>query len=154
MEIKKLKNRPDIDQYKKLNASYNQLNKFLIELRSRELPDKTANLINREIDQLNQVSGLEKELRKQIKQTQSLMIKLIEREHKLVTKNHYRNTWLIIGMAAFGIPLGAAFGTGLGNMAFLGIGLTFGMVIGIAVGTRMDKIALQEGRQIDFEIKH
>ena len=95
-----------------------------------------------------------KELRKQIKNTQSGIIKLIEKEHKLVTKNHYRNTWLVVGMAVFGIPLGVAFGASLGNMAFLGIGLPIGMAIGSAVGTAMDKKAFEEGRQIDLEIKH
>jgi len=154
MEIKELKNRPDIDQHKKLYASYTQFDKLLMELRTKELPNETVNSINDGIDRVNSVVGSEKELRKQIKNTQSRIIKLIEKEHKLVTKNHYRNTWLAVGMAAFGIPLGVAFGTSLENMAFLGIGLPLGMAIGIAVGTGMDKKAFEEGRQIDLEIKH
>ena len=68
-------------------------------------------------------------------------------------KKHYRNTWLAVGMAAFGIPLGLAFGATLGNMAFLGIGLPIGMVFGMSVGTNMDKKAFEEGRQLDLEIK-
>ena len=154
MEIKELKNRPDIDQHKKLYASYTQFDKLLMELRTKELPNETVNSNNDGIDRVNSVVGSEKELRKQIKNTQSRIIKLIEKEHKLVTKNHYRNTWLAVGMAAFGIPLGVAFGTSLENMAFLGIGLPLGMAIGIAVGTGMDKKAFEEGRQIDLEIKH
>ena len=71
-----------------------------------------------------------------------------------MTKNHYRNTWLALGMAAFGIPLGVAFGMSLRNLAFLGIGLSIGLAIGIAVGTGMDKKAFEEGRQMDLEIKH
>ena len=91
---------------------------------------------------------------KQIKKSQARIIKLIEKEHKLVTKNHYRNTWLAVGMSAFGIPLGAAFGASLGNMAFIGIGIPVGMAIGIAIGTGMDKKAFEEGKQIDLELKH
>jgi hypothetical protein len=125
-----------------------------MELRTKELPNETINSINDGIDQINSVSESEKVLRRQINKTQSRIIKLIEKEHKLVTKNHYRNTWLAVGMAAFGIPLGVAFGASLGNMAFLGIGLPIGMAIGIAVGTGMDKKAFEEGRQIDLEIKH
>ncbi len=83
---------------------------------------------------------------------------MIEKELKLVTKNHYRNTWLALGMAAFGIPLGVAFGTSLGNIAFIGIGLPNGLpnglAVGIAVGTGMDKKAFEEGKQMDLEIKH
>jgi hypothetical protein len=154
MDIKELKNRPDIDQHKKLYASYTQFEKLLTELRTKELPNETVNSINDGIDQINSVSESEKVLRRQINKTQSHIIKLIEKEHKLVTKNHYRNTWLAVGMAVFGIPLGVAFGASLGNMAFLGIGLPIGMAIGIAVGTGMDKKAFEEGRQIDLEIEH
>ena len=154
MKIKELKNRPDIDQHKKLFASYSQFEKLLIELRRKDLFDETVNSINDGIDKVNSVLESEKELRKQIKTAQSRIIKLIEKNHKLVTKNHYRNTWLAVGMAVFGIPLGVAFGASLGNMAFLGIGLPIGMVIGIAVGSGMDKKAFEEGRQIDLEIKH
>lgn len=154
MEIKELKNRPDIDQHKKLYASYNQFDKLLMELRRKELTNETVNSINDRIARVNSVTGSEKELRKQIKNTQSRIVKLIEKEHRLVMKNHYRNTWLAVGMAVFGIPLGVAFGASLGNMAFLGIGLPIGMAIGSAVGTAMDKKAFEEGRQIDLEIKH
>ena len=79
---------------------------------------------------------------------------MVEKELKLVTKNHYRNTWLAIGMTAFGIPLGIAFGGSLGNMAFIGIGMPIGMAIGIAVGTEMDKKASENGKQLDLEIKY
>jgi hypothetical protein len=154
MEIKELKNRLDIDQYKKLYASYNQFDKLLMELRKKELTNETINSINDGIARVNSVTGSEKELRKQIKNTQSRIIALIEKEHKLVTKNHYRNRWLALGMAVFGIPLGVAFGASLGNMAFLGIGLPIGMAIGSAVGAAMDKKAFEQGRQIDLELKY
>ena len=154
MDIKELKNRQDIDQHKKLYTSYIQFDKLLMELRTKELPLETVNSINDGIEQINSVLESEKVLRRQINKTQSRIIKLIEKEHKLVIKNYYRNTWLAVGMAAFGIPLGVAFGISLGNMALLGIGLPIGMAIGIAVGTGMDKKAFEEGRQIDLEIKH
>tara|TARA_R100000935_G_C2776330_1_gene139812 strand:- start:350 stop:814 length:465 start_codon:yes stop_codon:yes gene_type:complete len=153
MEIIELKNRPDIGQHKKLFASYNQFAKLLMELRRKDLTNETVNSINDGITMVNSITGSEKELRKQINNTQCNIIKLLEKDHKLVTKNHYRNTWLALGMAVFGIPLGVAFGAGIGNMAFLGIGLPIGMAIGIAVGTAMDKKAFEEGRQIDLEIK-
>jgi hypothetical protein len=154
MILKELKNRPNINQNKKLYAFYTQFGKLLMELRTKDLPDDTVNAINKGIDKINSIAVSEKELRKQMKKTQTQIIKLIEKEHKLVTKNHYRNTWLAIGMAVFGIPLGVAFGTSLGNMALLGIGLPIGMAIGMGVGTGMDKKALEEGRQLDLEIKY
>jgi hypothetical protein len=39
-------------------------------------------------------------------------------------------------------------------MGLLAIGLPIGMGIGIAVGTSMDKKAMNEGRQLDIEIKN
>jgi len=59
---------------------------------------------------------------------------------------------LAVGMAVFGIPIGAALGASFRNMAFLALGVPIGMAIGIAVGTGMDKKAFEEGRQIDMEI--
>jgi hypothetical protein len=154
MDIKELKNRPEIDRHEKLNASFNQFDKLLKELRAKELPNETVKSINSEIDQVNSASESDNDLIKQIKSAQSHIIKIIEKKHKLVTKNHYRNTWLAIGMAAFGIPLGVSFGISFGNMAFLGVGLPIGMAMGMAIGTDMDKKAFEEGRQIDLEIKH
>jgi hypothetical protein len=57
-------------------------------------------------------------------------------------------------MSAIGLPLGVAFGVSVGNLGLLGLGLPIGMAIGIAIGTAMDKKALQEGRQLNVEIKH
>ncbi len=152
MEIKELNKKPGIEQNKELIRAYTQFDKLLTELKKKEIPIEIVNSINNGIEQINSVSESEKELRKKIRKTQSGIIKLIEKEHKLVTKNHYKNTWLTVGMAAFGIPLGIAFGTSLGNMGLLGIGLPIGMIIGI--GTTMDKKAFEEGRQLDLEIKY
>lgn len=154
MEIIELKKRPSITQNKKLTNTYSQFDKLLIELKKKELPEEIVRFVNDGIKQINSVSKSEKELRKQIRNIQSGILKLIEKELKLVTKNHYRNTWLGLGMAVFGIPIGVAFGTSLWNMAFLGIGLPIGLGIGIAVGTGMDKKAYEEGRQMNLEIKY
>ncbi len=153
MEIKELKKRPHFNEDKKLADSYSQFDRFLGELKKRDLPEDIVNSINRNIDEINAVSETDK-WGKQLKKTQSCLIKKMEKETKLVPKHYYRNTWLAVGMATFGIPLGLVFGISLGNMAFLAIGLPIGMGIGIAVGTAMDKKALEEGRQLDLEIKY
>ena len=154
MEIKELKARPGLDSSTKLHKSYHQFDQLLTALKSEELSKDTIHTINAGIDALNVCSDSEKDLRKNIKSTQSEILKLIEKEHKLVIKKHYRNMWMAVGMAAFGIPLGVAFGAMLANTAMLAIGIPIGMVMGIAVGAHMDKKALDEGRQIDFEIKY
>lgn len=152
MKLKELTQRQDIIGNEKVNGAYVQFGNLLHELTEKELPDEVVHTINKDIEELNSISDSGNLLKKQIQKKQSSVVRLVEKEVKLVPKNHYRNTWLVIGMAAFGIPLGAAFGASLGNMAFLGIGLPIGMAIGIAVGTGMDKKAFKEGRQLDLEL--
>jgi len=55
-------------------------------------------------------------------------------------------------MAAFGLPIGAAFGISFGNIAFIGLGFPIGMSIGIALGTQKDKKAKENGKQLDIEM--
>lgn len=154
MEIKELLPRPNIQHNKKLVNIFGQFNQLLSELRKKELSAETIAFINTRIDEINAIHDAEKTLRKKLKATQASILKSLEKQYKIVTINHYRNTWLAIGMAVFGIPMGVAFGTALGNMAFLGIGIPIGMVIGMAVGTGMDKKALEEGRQLNLEINY
>ncbi len=153
MEIKKINKRPNIEQHKKLANKYACFEKLINELKKREVPPEIVNSINQEIEKVNSFSGSDKDLLKLLRKAQSGILKLIEKELKLVTKNHYRNMWMSVGTAAFGIPFGVVFGAILGNMAFIGIGIPIGMAIGIAVGTGMDKKAFENGNQLDLEIK-
>lgn len=151
--MNELKQRPGIPENSGLYSAYAQLRQLIAELQKKTLPDPIVAQINREIEELNALSDTDKQLGKSIRNKQSALIRLLEKELKIVPRNHYRNTWLALGMAVFGIPLGVALGASLGNMAFLGIGLPLGMVIGMSVGAGMDKKAGQEGRQLDIEIK-
>jgi hypothetical protein len=153
MEIKELRKRLSLDQNKRLTCAYNQFSSLLIELKTKELSDEIIIFINKGIDQINSTSISEKEARKLIKKTQSCSLNLIEKQHKLVAKNHYRNMWLAIGMGVFGVPIGVIIGTYSGNMSFIGVGIPLGMSIGIVYGSFMDKKAIEEGRVLEFEIK-
>ncbi|OYX91405.1 MAG: hypothetical protein B7Y76_14205, partial [Sphingobacteriia bacterium 35-40-5] len=90
---------------------------------------------------------------RKIKAKENSIVKLVENKHKIVPKNYYKKLWMVLGMSAFGIPVGVAFGLSIGNLGMLGVGLPIGMGIGVAVGTSMDNKALKEGRQLDFEVK-
>ena len=151
MKINQLKPRPEISNKPKLHKVYTQFEKLIEELRTIVLPEYILVAINASIAELNLIS--DEKLRSQTKKKQSKIITLIEKELKIVPINHYRNTWMAIGMAAFGIPLGAALGASLGNMGLMGVGLPIGMVIGLAIGTGMDKKAQEEGRQLAMEVK-
>ena len=93
MEIKELKKRSNIAENKKLISAFTQYNELLKELKTKELSDQLIMSINMKIDDINFISGSEKEWGKQIRKSQSSILSLLEKELKLVTKNHYRNTW-------------------------------------------------------------
>lgn len=152
MKLKTLNQRPGIKENEKLNKVYLKFGKLLQELEKRELSDTLTDTVNEHIEAINSISDSDKKLGSQIRRKQSVIVRLVEKELKLVPRNYYRTTWMAIGMAAFGVPMGAALGASLGNMAFIGIGLPIGMAIGIAVGSGMDKKASDEGRQLDLEM--
>jgi predicted RND superfamily exporter protein len=153
MVIKELIQHSEFIANKQMKRAYDIFEKFLAELRKKELPDKFVISINHDIDELNAVPVSAKAFRKRIRKKQNSLLQILEKELKIVCKNHYRNSWFAIGMTIFGVPIGLAFGTSMGNMAFLGIGLPIGMVIGMAIGANMDKKAREEGRQLDIEIE-
>ena len=150
----KLIERPNISAHAKTAARYQQLGNLLQALENRQLPVEVSGQIHQEIDSLNANTETGRALERAIKTCQFNIIKLLEKKLKVVPKNYYRNLWLAAGMTVFGLPLGVAFGAAMKNMGLLAIGLPIGMGIGLAVGTSMDKKALQEGRQLDFEAKH
>ena len=154
MTIKEVDKKYDVGKDKKLTRKFNDFEKLINELKKREVPPEIVNSVNQDIEEINSFVGSNRDLLKQLRKKQSGIVKLIEKELKLVTKNYYRNLWLAVGMAAFGIPFGVVFGVSLGNMAFIGIGIPIGMAIGIAIGTAMDKKASDEGRQLDLEVEH
>lgn len=152
--MKQLIERPRISENVNALNAYLQLGKLLNVLEIKELSADTVELINQEIEQLNAIADDDKYLKSKIKAKESNLIKLIEKKHKIVPKNYYKKLWMVLGMSAFGIPVGVAFGLSIGNLGMLGIGLPIGMGIGVAVGTSMDNKALKEGRQLDFEVKN
>ena len=138
MEINVLKMRDGLDRNKRLTDIYVQFEKLLSELRKRDLPDEVVHSINTNIDLIDMATESEEQWKKQLQKTQSDILRLIEKELKLVPKNHYRNIWLALGIAAFGVPLGVVFGLSLGNMAFMGIGMPIGIPIGLAIGSGLE----------------
>lgn len=154
MNIIELKERQNISDNIKLNRIYVQFGELLKELSKKDLPQKIIESINLDIEELNSTSLTSNDFIKLTKQKQTKIIKVIEKELKIVPKNYYRNIWLALGMSAFGLPIGVAFGLSVGNIGLLAIGLPIGMAIGMAVGSRMDKKAFEESRQLNIEIKY
>jgi hypothetical protein len=105
------------------------------------------------VEEINGYSGEFSGLAKLIRRFPSIVLKRVEKETKIVPKNHYRNVWMLLGMSAFGMPIGVSFGILMGNLALLGLGLPIGMAVGLAVGSGLDKKACKEDKQLDFQLE-
>jgi hypothetical protein len=151
--MKKLITRQKIAENTKMANQYKQLEAMLNVLEARNLPQETTDFINQEIERLNAIADADKSFARTIKNTENKILRYVEKKHKIVPQKYYAKLWLVLGMSAFGIPLGVAYGLVMKNMGLLGIGLPIGMGVGAAFGTYLDKKALNEGRQLDIEIK-
>lgn len=155
MTIIKLRGVKNISSDIRLSQLYSQFDTLLSELRKKEVPDSIIQTINNEVGEINTSNSLTtNDLRKVIKKKQTTILKLIEKDLKLVPKSYYRTLWLALGMTAFGIPLGVLAGILLGKSGLFAIGLPIGVAIGVTVGTLMDKTAAKENRQLNLEIKY
>lgn len=141
--------RKELETQPKLKKRYNAFQQLINELGGREIPESIIGSLNSEIEALNTIPSADKHFSRELRKKNSVILKTLLKELKLVPKHHYRNLWLALGMSVFGIPMGVAFGAALDNMGFLGIGLPLGMAIGIGVGTAMDEQARKEGRQLN-----
>lgn len=151
MPFTRLSFHPSFEENPKLAKAADNLKRLLTAIDQKSIPESQEQRISEIIAGLNNFPGPDPELLKALKTGQAAILKLLEKELNIVPKSHYQTLWLILGMSAFGIPLGVAFGTALGNIALLGIGLPIGMGIGIAVGTSLDAKAKNEGRQLDWK---
>lgn len=150
MSINSINHQPQDNPNPKFGTKLATLQELLDELATRDLPASAVTTINTAITTLNHYPTSEPRLHNIVYRTQSHILRYLEKELKLVQKKHYQRLWMVVGMSAFGIPIGVALGVSQGQMGLLGVGLPIGMVIGIAVGTSMDKKAADEGRQLQF----
>ena len=151
--FKPLKKRIDESEKQRLAKRYTSLEQLLSALSEKEIPQDIIVQINEQIDILNSFTEKNALLIRKIDGVKLKIIRWVEKKLKLVPRKHYQNQWTALGMTVFGIPLGVIFGFALGNMAFLGIGLSMGIPFGLGIGISMDKKAEEEGRQLNYPNK-
>jgi len=152
MNLIDLKENERVKKSTKSTKYFNQIELIIQDLRERSIQENLITVINSDIAEINDSELSDYALHKLLKRKYNNIIKITEKELHIVPINYYRNLWMVIGMSAFGIPMGLALGVSLGNIGLLGIGLPIGMAVGIAVGMGLDKKAHDERRQFDFEI--
>jgi len=135
---------------KSLEKQIQRFQQLIRVLNEKEIPDDILTSINAEIEKVNQAES-QALLTSQLAKSYKEILKIAEQQLDLLAKNHHTMKWLAIGMAAFGIPFGAAFGMALDNMAFMGTGIGVGLAIGVAIGAQKDKEVKIAGRQLDVD---
>jgi hypothetical protein len=152
--MRKLIERPGIAGNVKAGKIYGQLGQLVHALEQKDLPTEVVTLIDNEVENLNSTSDSNKNFAASVKKTENKIVQLVEKKLKIVPRNYYKKLWFLLGMSAFGLPLGAAIGLSVENIGLLGVGLPIGMGIGFVFGSSLDQKALKEGRQLDFEVKY
>lgn len=153
MALLDLKEKERLYENNKVYLQHTQLGSLLNELAEKDLTPEMIVSINQDIVAVNEHDVTINGLSKLIKTKQTKILKLVEKELKIVPKDYYQKLWQVTGMSAIGLPIGAAIGAIAKNMGLLAIGLPIGMGIGALIGARMDKKAVAEGRQLQTEIK-
>lgn len=153
MKLATLKPKPAQCSSQQGIKEYKQLENLIKELKNRDLSEVILVRINKKIEVLNLLfdSNSKNKTALKIKETKNSIIKILEKELKLVPKNYYRNIWMVLGMSTFGIPLGVVLSLTIDNWAFISIGIPIGMAIGMAYGASLDNKAEQENRQLILE---
>jgi len=154
MIIEKLKIRQSTSFNPKLAKTYKKLQKIIDALEKKGIPQETWDSINTDIRLINAYTGTEKALKKALNKTAVKILSLVEKELQYVSKNHYRNQWMALGMGVFGVIFGTIFSSILGNYAYMGIGLPIGMALGMAYGDTLDKKAAEQGKQLELECEY
>ncbi len=152
MDIEELIRRDVSPEDTKLYALYKSYDALMTELSRKELPGEVVGFINTQVAELNAYGESDRSYRKKLRGKMWKILRLLEKTLKIVPRNYYRQTWFVLGMSVFGVPLGVVFGSAFDNMGFIGLGLPIGMVIGMSIGASLDRKAAGEGRQLDFEM--
>ncbi len=136
----------------KLSKKLENFEKLLKEITKQYIPPETEVFINAKVTALNNFPGNPRQVSRELFKTQSAILQQLEKDCKLVPKNYYRNQWMVLGMTAFGLPLGVIIGLMIDNIGLLAVGLPIGMGMGLALGTAMDKKAFAKGLQLDVSL--
>ncbi|MGF1554981.1 hypothetical protein [Paucihalobacter sp.] len=141
--------RPNLPTGSKTQQMFLKFERLIQELNKKNIPDSVAQSINTYVQAMNNIPDGDKNLQKQVVRYHRKTLQMVAKELKLVSKNYYRNLWMSLGIAAFGIPLGMGIGVALGDIGLFGIGLPLGVALGIIVGVSMDNKAKKEGKQLN-----
>lgn len=119
---------------------------LITEINTKELSPEVVEKIEQKITFLNTWEGSARAYLKEVEKTKYKILKILHKDLGIVHRNYYSGLWLSLGMAFFGVPLGVIIFLISDNATFLGIGLPVGMIIGLGVGSYLDKRAKEQNK--------
>jgi len=147
-----LKSKSAYKNNEELQQKFAEFKKLIAAMKKKKIPAEHIEEINAEIGLINNFDGDDSALLKQYKNSLAGVISMLESKLSLTPKGYYRNKWMAIGIALFGVVFGTILGTALDNMAFIALGIPLGVGLGLAIGRVKDKKAFEKGNQLDIEI--
>ncbi|MGW8123380.1 hypothetical protein ACV07N_12040 [Roseivirga echinicomitans] len=114
-----------------------QLIHLFEQLKTREIPIAA---LGEPIDRLDKFLEIEPLRFGQLRTLKANIQEVLRKKFEILPPRFYTGQWMMLGMLLFGMPLGMA----LGSMAYMGIGIPFGLAIGVS----KDKKAQEEGKML------
>ena len=151
MKFIELRKRLSFYQNESLSQGYENIESLLDELTRKEIPQSLVLSINEHILLINSFPGTDAKLVKELRKSRNEILSMLQKELQVVPRNYYQRMWMVIGVTAFGLPMGVVFGVILDNLACMALALPMGLLFGIMVGSNMDKKALLSGKQLDID---
>lgn len=152
MKVVSLTRRESVFDFPKSERLYKQFNSFIDELNSRSIPENTISAINREVEEINNSTENGIAMKSLMVKKLAAILRLLEKEHKLVPKSYYQNTNLLRDSVVFGVPIGVVIGLITKDMSLIFWGLPIAWVFSFLKGRLMDKKAFKDGRQFSVEL--
>ena len=129
-----------------------RFDQLLQEVHRMELPPEVIVELNTELEKLELLSAFDKKFFKQLKKSKAVLLTILYQEVRVVSKNHYRDLWIALGLFAIGIPLGIFLMFFLNGSSAIAIGIALGSAMGIVIGNNLDRQAEAEGRQMTIRL--
>lgn len=119
---------------------------LITEINTKELSAEVVEKIEQKIAFLNTWEGSARSYLKEVDKTKDKILKILQKDLGIVHRNYYSGLWLSLGMVCFGVPLGVIIFVISDKATFLGVGLPVGMIIGLGVGSYLDKRAKEQNK--------
>lgn len=121
---------------------------LLSEISHKDISPEVEQKIGKIITNLNSWDRSARGYLKEIEKSRRKILKILQKDLGIVHRNYYTGLWLPLGTVLFGIPAGFIIFILTGKVVFLGLGLPFGMFLGLGLGAYLDRRAKEKNKML------